>query len=65
MLSEFNELPDPIQFGKHRNYYASYTNLKDFKFDCTTTTETRKSTRRSSSGKKYCTIIAWHTTYRS
>ena len=65
MLSEFNELPDPIQFGKHRSCYASYTNFTDFEFDCTTTTENRKSTRRSSSGKKYCTIIAWDPTCRS
>ena len=62
MLSDFNELPDPIQFGKHRSCHASYTNLRDFKSVCTNTTENRKSTRRSSSGKKYCTIIAWHTT---
>ena len=62
MLSEFNELSDPIQFGKHRNCFASYTNLKVFKSDCTTITENRKITRRSSSGKKYCTITVWHTT---
>ena len=42
MLSEFNEPSDPIQFGKHRNCYASYTNLRDFKSDCTTTTENGK-----------------------
>ena len=44
MLSEFNELTDPIQFGMHRNCYESYTNLRDFKSNCTTTTENRKST---------------------
>ena len=44
MLSEFNELPDPIQFGNHRSCYASYTNLRDFKSDCATTTENEKIT---------------------
>ena len=62
MLSELNDLPDSIQFRKHPSCYSSYTNLKDFKYDCKTTTKNRKSTRRSFSGKKYCTIIAWHTT---
>ena len=65
MLSEFSEVPDPIQFGKYRNCYVSYTNLRDFKSDCTTTAENRKSTQRSSSGKKYCAIITWHATCRS
>ena len=65
MVSEFNDLPDPIPFGKHRSCYANYTDLTDFKSDCKTTTKNRKSTRRSSSGKKYCTTIAWHTTCRS
>ena len=65
MMSKFNGLPGPVQSGKHRNCYPSYTNLRDFKSDCTTTTENKKSTRRSSSSKKLCTIIAQHTTYCS
>ena len=29
MLSSFNELLDPLQFGKHKSCYNSYTNPRN------------------------------------
>ena len=51
LLSEFANIPDPVLFGKHRNCYASYTNLRDVKTEIKDTQEKRPSIRRPSYGR--------------